>query len=213
MNKVELAYYELGSKSDRPIDIKKAWLRENRAHFCCLACADVYPKSGPLDPIVVDARGGHSQFHLPLEFVSKIRYEIIRDDLLAVLDPDACEYLNLGVLLDETGKQIPNYHTAQAKIAVLLRGGMESSNNGVCNRCGRRRYWPMPHGHGYLLRSTFQEGVPILRVQVGNFAVNQAIRDRIVAAGLARGMYFIKRPVLDEPEDGLPVDLKFYEKV
>ena len=160
----------------------------------------------------MDTQGGRSRFRLPLESID-IMYSIFRDDLLTVLQPEAREQLNLGILLDETGKQIPNYHTAQAKIAVLQRGGPESKDSGVCDKCGFRRYYPMPHGYGYLLRPTFSEEIPILRVSVGGITVARAIRDRIVAAGLGRGMYIVKCPVLDEPEDGLPVDLKFYEKV
>lgn len=212
MSKAGLVYYKLGSKSDGQIGIERQWLKESRSRFRCPVCGVPYPKSGPLEPIVMDTQGGRLRFRLPLEFISEIDYEVIRDDLLSALEPESRQQLNLGALLDQNGKQISYYHTAQAKITTLLRGGPESKNNGVCDKCGRRRYYPMPHGYGYLLRSTFPEGTPILRVRMG-IAVNQAIRDRIVAAGLGRGMYLVKCPVLDEPEDGLPIDLRFYEKV
>lgn len=212
MNRSSLAYYELSPRSDGPVCVKKAWLRENRARFCCPGCGVAYAKSSPLNPLIMDTRGGSSRFRLPLEFIFGVDYGVIRDDLLAVLEPEASKDLNLGALLDENGRQISDYHTAQAKIPAAVRGGPESKNNGVCDKCGRRRYYPMPHGYGYLLRSTFPKDVPILRVRKG-IAVSQTIRDRIVAAGLARGMYVVKLLVLDEPEDGLPLDLKFCENI
>ncbi len=212
MMRQQTVYYKLGSRSDEPMDTDRIWLELERSRYCCPACGGEYPKVGGLEPIVADTRGGRSQFRLPLDFISPITYAIVRDDLLAVLAPESHEQLNLGMIIDENGRQIPNYHTAQAKISVLVRGGPGSKNNGLCRECGRRRYYPMPHGYGYLLRSTFPKDVQILRVREG-IAVNQAIRDRIVAAGLSRGMYIVRLPVLDEPEDGLPADLKFYEKI
>lgn len=120
-----------------------------RCRFCCPECGGEYPRNGRLEPIVAHTQGGRSQFRLPLEFISPIMYNIVRDDLLATLAPEDHEQLSLGMLVDENGRQIPNYHTAQAKISVLVRGGPGSKNGGVCGECGRRRYYPMPHGYGY----------------------------------------------------------------
>lgn len=222
MNSTNLIYYRLTSKSDDSIDVTADWYGKNYPpRTWCSACGEAYPKSGDLEPIPIDTRGGQLRFRLPLEHLSGINYDVIRDDLLEAIGTEARAHLSLGVLFDENGREISNYHTAQARAAVLVRGGPASGDNGICrgpteggyNECGSHGYFPMPPGYGYLLRSTFREEVPILRIQVGNFAVNRAIRDRIVAAGLGDGMYIHRLPVLGEPEDGLPVDLKFYEKV
>lgn len=214
MSPTNLIYYRLTSRSNDSIDIAGDWYGRNyppRLH--CALCGEAYPVNGPLERLPMDTHGGQIGFQLPLEHISGVNYEVVRDDLLEAFGPECREYLSLGKLMDEHGQPIPSYQTAQARIAVLVRGGPGSGDNGKCKECGRRVYFPMPPGYGYLVRSTFPAGTPILRIQVGNFAVNQAIRDRIIAAGLEEGMYMHRLPILDEPEDGLPVDMEFYGKV
>ena len=48
-----------------------------------------------------------------------------------------------------------------------------------------------------------QAAVP--NANVGNFAVNQATRDRIMAFRLEDVIYIHRLPVQDEPQEGLPV--------
>ncbi len=211
MGGARVIYYRLTAKSNDSIDMTDDWYGINYPpRLYCALCGEAHPVNGPLERLPMDTHGGQIGFQLPLEHISGVNYEVVRDDLLEAFGPECREYLRLGELTDENDRRVPQYQTAMARIAVLVRGGPGSGDLGLCAECGRRIYFPMPPGEGYLLRANFPHGVPILRVQVGNFAVNQTIHDRIVSAGLAEGMIIHPLPVLDVPDDGFAVDLAFY---
>jgi hypothetical protein len=207
MNNQNLTYFKLSPKTDNLVIEDPEWEKINRPKLCCSHCRHLLPTNRELPPVVVESGDFKTCFN---SIRSNIRYYIVRDDLLEAFGLEVLPHVNLGKLLSQKGEEITRFQTLQPKRNVLIRGKPGSKDNGVCPVCGVHRYWPMPHGYGYVLRSYIADYPPIFRGTLG-LCVNQAIHDRIIAGQFDRDIYIQTLAVLDEPLDGFPKDWQAYE--
>ena len=131
---------------------------------------------------------------------------VVREDLMAALEAPGMG--EAGPIFLASGETLKGFRFLVAE-ELLARGGTESNIAGVCDYCGWLRYWPQPYSVGsYLLRCNISDPRPVYG-GIGGLALREDVYNRVVAQNFP-GLNFYELPIRDEPEDGLPADLKPY---
>ncbi len=139
-----------------------------------------------------------------------LEVRIVRNDLMAALgSPTPCE---IGSVVLTSGEKLGGFQFLLAE-RIQVRGGMQSELMGVCPECGSVNYYPLPQPHKggvrYLLKSCVEKPLSIYKLAVGGLALREDVYNRVVAQNFP-GLNFYELPIRDEPEDGLPANLKPY---
>ena len=142
---------------------------------------------------------------------SRLDIRIVRTDLIDALGAAIFSCAEIGPLILPDGKEVSGYSFIVAEEQILLRGGPKSTIEGVCLACGRIYYWPLPYGveDRYVLRRSLAEKKPLYRLHAGGLALREDIHQRVSSVGF-KDIYLYELPIREEPEDGLPADLKPY---
>ena len=191
-------------RSDPPAaEADKQWIaRLLQIGQVCSLCANLSP-GVKIGMAVLQKRPGH----YPMTNLGPApRIWIVQDDVLTALDsPEGYES---GPIFLATKEVLDSFHFLIAE-KLLVRGGAESNLMGACSHCGAIKYWPQRGPDEYVLRKYLSEEKPIYDLWVGGLALREDVYDRVAAKNFP-GLNFYELPIRDEPEDGLPADLKPY---
>jgi|GEM_PF-2287305 len=135
---------------------------------------------------------------------------IVRSDLLALLG--ATDIGEAAPICLARGEEVDGFSYLLAD-RVLARGGPESDVMGACSVCGSVNYYPLPQPHKggvrYLLKASISGHLAVYDVRIGVLALREDVYERVSSKNFP-GLNFYELPIRDEPEDGLPADLKPY---
>jgi len=129
---------------------------------------------------------------------------VVYHPFLDILGEQAVDAFYFGNVLDPGGNRLEDFRTYRAKDNfIFLRGNRESDYRGRCKACGQRRRY-FPGGKSYVLSRDL--GAHAIYGTHMGLLVNEEVFGRIGGKRWP-GLGVEKIPVLDEPRDGLPVDL------
>jgi hypothetical protein len=173
---------------------EQGWFAAYRAKFPCL-----HRES----PVAIDVKLSYIGEDLPMNFVGGVVINYARLDLLGALGAAVERCLTLAGVFDRAGRALPNYRTLGAPNSLPVRGGPESTRQ-FCPTCGTFLY--CARGKRYVLRNDLT-GQPLYHSGDLGLIVTEELAECLRHRKWKK-LYFRKLPVLDEPRDGLPVDLR-----
>ncbi len=190
--------------SDTPFaEADKQW-RESvlQSGLACPRCGNLLPEKKIGRAVLAKRPGDYPITNLGLS----LRVWIVRNDLLAMLDGPAVR--EIGPISVTNGEELDGFGFLVAE-KLLVRGGLKSEITGVCKGCGRIRYWPQRAIDEYILGRSLSIAKSIYDLRIGGLALREDVYNRVVAQNFP-GLNFYELPIRDEPEDGLPANLKPY---
>ena len=175
----------------------------------CARCGHLLPGQ-KIGPVILKRRPGD----YPLNGIHGMSDGwMLRNDLLALLalseTPASGQVVPVSLA---DGGQAKGFYFLLAE-RIFARGQRESTIAGACPACGSVNYYPLPQPHKggvrYLLKSSIEKPLPTYELTVGVLALREDVYNRVVAQNFP-GLNFYELPIRDEPEDGLPANLKPY---
>jgi hypothetical protein len=186
-------YYHVATGATTLIEPTADWLEDYYRRFPCLH----RPNSDAIDVAIQDPPE-----HLPLNCVNAALVNMVRSDLLEVLNPEATQHLSFGRVFDSSMKLLPELKTIGSKSRLIVRGGPKSTRH-FCPQCGIFMYYPL--GSEYLLQSNLDER-PIYLTSPLGIVIGDTIYARLRKRRWKK-LFISRLKVLSEPVDGLPADL------
>jgi hypothetical protein len=190
-------YYRLDSAAKRPAVADSDWEASYRKMYPCLHRP--WGVANEAMDVVVQDLGEN----VVLNIVSVALITIAREELLDVLRPAADKYLRFGRIFDRAGRPLPSV-TLGSRDRLQMRGGPTSTCQ-FCPRCGIVLYYPMPKW--YLLKSDITGQPLYYGSEMTSLIVETSLARKVKKRGWKK-LYITKLPVLEEPLDGLPRDLR-----
>lgn len=198
MNDRNINWVGLTSRSNDWAELDGNWLEEYRRQYCCPECNHRQKRysGNPVNAVFIERPP-----KLPLTGIIGAPAILVQRDFYRLFEDIYSDFNVIGQVSSSDGQVYEDYLTLTDLSRLVLRGSAESTR-GYCSTCGRLKYYPMPHGQGYIYKPSLTPGRMFYLSTIVDCILPEELLSR-VDLKIRKKLRIEQIPVRDDVEDGI----------